>query len=84
MHIRTGRSGEALLDFAMRLAHTAADVPLIGMGVSTLLCVVYEVVVIFHGAWPSEAANYLSGAVFGFAIAWWVEGSKAVRALGTV
>jgi len=70
---RLGGGSSRTLDFAMRLAHASVDVPLITLGVSTLLCVVYEVIVISHGGESSEAASWLSGAVFGFAAAWWVE-----------
>ena len=65
----------------MRLAHATVDVPLIALGVSTLLCIVYEVIVIAHGGEPSEAASYLSGAVFGFAVAWWIEVDRRHHAL---
>lgn len=47
--------------------------PVVALGVITLLGVVYEVIVTYHGIEPSRVAIYLWNAAFSFAVACWVE-----------
>lgn len=55
--------------------------PVVALGVITLLGMVYEVIVTYHGIESSRVANHLSNAAFSFAVACWVEVDRRRYAL---